>query len=132
MEADTFDYLYEKLAGHTWYVQVLLNRLYESNVSSITTSVVDNVLSEIVDENEATFQTFLRLITPAQAKLLKAIAIEGTVQEIMGQAFIHKHHLGATSTVKSAAKALVEKDLILDFQGNYQVYDRFFALWLKR
>lgn len=132
MDTDTFDYLYEKLAGHTWYVQVLLNRLYESNVSSITTSHVDNVLSEIVDENEATFQTFLRLITPAQAKLLKAIAIEGTIQEIMGQAFIHKHRLGAASTVKSAAKALVEKDLILDLQGNYQIYDRFFALWLKR
>ncbi len=132
IDADTFDYLYEKLAGHTWYVQVLLNRLYESNVPSITTSHIDNVLSEIVDENEATFQTFLRLITPAQAKLLKAIAIEGTIQEIMGQTFINKHRLGATSTVKSAAKALVEKDLILDIQGSYQVYDRFFALWLKR
>ena len=26
----------------------------------------------------------------------------------------------------------VEKELVLDAQGAYQVYDRFFALWLKR
>lgn len=132
MDADTFGYLYDKLAGHTWYVQVVLNRLYESSMSPITTTLVDEVLNSIVDENEATFQTFLRLITPIQAKLFKAIASEGTAHEILGQTFVKKHQLGAVSTIRSAVKGLVEKELVLDFQGFYQVYDRFFALWLKR
>jgi AAA+ ATPase superfamily predicted ATPase len=132
MDATVFDYLYHQLAGHTWYVQMALNRLYESNVPTITTSLIDTVLNEIVDENEATFQTFMRLVTPAQTKLLRAIAKEGSVMQALSHSFINQYNLGATSTIRSAIKTLVEKELLLDTQGAYQVYDRFFALWLKR
>ena len=130
--ANVFGHLYQTLAGHTWYVQMMLNRLYEAGEPSITTALVDQILSGIVDENEATFQTFMRLVTPAQAKLLRAIAREGSVQQALSQSFISQYHLGATSTVRSAIKTLVEKELVLDTQGAYQIYDRFFALWLKR
>lgn len=132
LNADVFGYLYKKLSGHTWYVQVLLNRLYEYSEPLISKEIVEKVLTEIVDENEATFQTFMRLVTSAQAKLLRAIANEETVRQAFSQAFIGKYHLGAVSTVRSAIKTLVEKELVLDVQGAYQVYDRFFALWLKR
>jgi len=131
IEEDVFDYMYQKLFGHTWYIQVLLNRLYEAGVSLIKKDVVDRVLADVVDENEATFQTFMRLISPAQAKLLRAISTEGVVRQVFNQAFMSKYHLGATSTVGSALKALVAKELVLDIQGNYQVYDRFFGHWLK-
>ena len=132
LTTDVFGHIYQTLAGHTWYVQMLLNRLYETGVPSITTTVVDQTLSGIVDENEATFQTFMRLVTPVQAKLLRAVARERSVQQALSQSFISKYHLGATSTVRSAIKTLVEKELVLDTQGAYQVYDRFFALWLQR
>lgn len=132
LNADVFGYLYQELAGHTWYVQMLLNRLYDSGEKLISREVVDKVLTGIVDENEATFQTFMRLVTPIQARLLRAIAREGTVQQALGQSFISQYHLGATSTIRSALNALVEKELVLDVQGAYQVYDRFFALWLKQ
>lgn len=132
LNADVFGYLYQELAGHTWYVQMLLNRLYDSGEKLISREVVDKVLTGIVDENEATFQTFMRLVTPIQARLLRAIAREGTVQQALGQSFISQYHLGATSTIRSALNALVEKEMVLDVQGAYQVYDRFFALWLKQ
>ena len=132
LPAEVFGYLYHILAGHTWYVQMLLNRLYESGEPSISKAVVDKVLMGIVDENEATYQTFMRLVTPAQAKLLRAISREGNVQQAFSQSFISQYGLGATSTIRSAIKTLVEKELVLDAQGVYQVYDRFFALWLKR
>ena len=132
MDATVFNDLYQQLAGHTWYVQMVLNRLYESNVPTITTSHIDTALNEIVDENEATFQTFMRLVTPAQTKLLRAIAKEGSVMQALSHSFINQYNLGATSTIRSAIKTLVEKELLLDTQGAYQVYDRFFALWLKR
>ena len=129
---EVFGYMYQKLTGHTWYVQMLLNRLYESREPLISREVVDKVLTSIVDENEATFQTFMRLVTSTQAKLLRAIAKEKSVQQALGQSFISQHHLGATSSIRSALKTLVEKELVLDAQGAYQVYDRFFALWLQR
>ena len=132
LSAEAFGDMYQKLTGHTWYVQMLLNRLYENGEPLISMDVIDKTLSGIVDENEATFQTFMRLVTPAQAKLLRAIAKEGSVQQALSQSFISQYRLGATSTVRSAIKTLVEKELVLDAQGAYQVYDRFFALWLKR
>lgn len=126
-----FEYIYNRLYGHTWYIQMLLNRLYEGDYNEVTQENVDDLLLKITEENEATYQTFLRLITPGQAKVLKAIAREGSVTELLNQTFIAKHHLGATSSVKSAAKVLVDKELLLDSDNSYQVYDRFFGIWLK-
>lgn len=132
LPAEVFSYLYERLSGHTWYIQMLLNRMYESAVPLFSIDMVNQTINEILNENEATLQTFLRLITPVQAKLLKAIAQERTARKILGQTFIQKYHLGASSTVKSGIKSLVEKEMVLDNLGSYEVYDRFFGLWLTR
>ena len=118
--------------GHTWYVQMVLNRLYESNDKLITTTVVQDTIHSIVQEGEATYQTFLRLVTPFQGRLLRAIACEGTARELLGKKFIDKYRLGAASTVRSAIKSLVDKELIIDLDNNaYEVYDRFFGIWLS-
>ena len=130
IDEETFDYLYTKLSSHTWYVHTLLNRLYETGIETIDKATVDDILADILLENEGTFQTFLRLITPIQAKVLHAVATEGTIKEIQGKAFLTKYQLGAASTVKTAVKSLVGKELLLDNNGEYQIYDRFFGLWL--
>ena len=130
IDEETFDYLYTKLSSHTWYVHTLLNRLYETGIETIDKATVDDILADILLENEGTFQTFLRLVTPIQAKVLHAVATEGTIKEIQGKAFLTKYQLGAASTVKTAVKSLVEKELLLDNNGEYQIYDRFFGLWL--
>ena len=130
IDEESFDYLYTKLSSHTWYVHTLLNRLYESGYGTIDKTTVDDIMAEILLENEGTFQTFLRLVTPIQAKVLYAIASEGTIKEIQGKSFLTKYQLGAASTVKTAVKSLVEKELLLDNNGEYQIYDRFFVIWL--
>lgn len=38
----------------------------------------------------------------------------------------------AASTVVSAVKSLVDKELILDEQGIYSIYDRFFGQYLLK
>ena len=130
IDEETFDYLYTKLSSHTWYVHTLLNRLYETGIETIDKATVDDILADILLENEGTFQTFLRLVTPIQAKVLHAVATEGTIKEIQGKAFLTRYQLGAASTVKTAVKSLVGKELLLDNNGEYQIYDRFFGLWL--
>ena len=132
MAPGAFDHLYQALAGHTWYVQMALNRLYELGKAQLTADDVDLMLRTIVAENEATYHTFLHLITPAQGRLLRAVAHEGTAREILGQTFITTYRLGATSTIKSATKVLVDKELLLQDDDAYQVYDRFFAIWLSQ
>ena len=130
MDQQAFYDAYHRLFGHTWYLQALLNRLYEMNLTHIGKAEIDTVLQEIVKENEATFQTLLRLITPAQRKLLKAVARGGEIAEINGKKFLSFNNLGAASTVNAAAKSLVEKELLLEHHGKYSVYDRFLSLYL--
>ena len=130
MDKNTFEDIYHRLFGHTWYIQVLLNRLYEKGTTYIDKSDTEMVLKEIAMENEATFQTLLRLITPAQRKLLKAVAREGEVAEINGRNFISRNNLGAASTVNASAKSLLNKELLLEHHGKYSVYDRFLAIYL--
>lgn len=129
---EAFNHLYDELSAHTWYVQSILNRLYETNNPVIDTVAVNMAIDETVAENEATFQTFLQLITPLQAKIMKAIAHEGNIEKIQSKDFIQKHNLGAASSVKTGTTALVEKELLLSNEHGYCLYDRFFAQYLRK
>lgn len=64
--------------------------------------------------------------------LLGAIARERLVSSPLSQQFISTHHLPATSSVRTALKALVDKQLVSKIPTGYLVSDRFFAKWLVR
>ena len=127
---EAVQWIYDTVAGHTWYVQMLLNRLY--SYSEVSVLQVQKVLSEILAENEATFFTYCKLLTNKQLALLSAIASETSITEPTASAFISKYGLGATSTVSASLKSLLEKELLFENNGAYFVYDRFFSLWLKK
>ncbi len=131
LDPQAFFHTYDSLMGHTWYIQALLNRLYENGTTVLDNSIIEKTLHEIASENEATFQTLLRLITPAQRKLLKAVAKEGEATEINSKNFLSRNHLGAASTIHAAAKSLVEKELLIETKGKFSVYDRFLAIYLS-
>ena len=42
-----------------------------------------------------------------------------------------KHSLFSQSSVQTSAKLLLDKEIITSENNVYQVYDRFFGLWLK-
>lgn len=62
----------------------------------------------------------------------KAITMEGKATGVTGGAFIKKYGLWSPSSVMSALKALLDKDFVTQEKDAYQVYDKFFALWLRR
>ena len=45
--------------------------------------------------------------------------------------FIAKYGLRATSSVASALKDLIGRDLLYKMPAGYIVYDRFFGMWLR-
>ncbi|MDR0573509.1 MAG: ATP-binding protein [Tannerella sp.] len=128
---EAIDFAYQTVGGHTWYMQMLLNRLYSANENITDTNIVKQLLADILQENETTYQTYCKLITEKQFSLLKAIAAESEVQGPTAAEFIAKYKLGSTSTVSVSLKTLLNKELLLENNGKYLVYDRFFALWLK-
>jgi hypothetical protein len=129
---EAIDFVYEIVGGYTWYMQMLLNRLYSSSEKNIEQTTARLLLSDILQENETTYQTYCKLITEKQRALLKAIALEKEIKEPMAAEFIAKHKLGSTSTVSLSIKTLLKKELLLENNGKYIVYDRFFSLWLEK
>ena len=123
--------LLEFTRHHTYYVQYLCNRLFETGISIITEEVIIEKLTTILQENESYYYGFRNLLTEQQYLLLKAIGKEDGIAQPSSKKFINKHKLGTTSTINSAIKSLLNKELIFKEDGIYKVYDVFFSLWLK-
>ena len=66
-----------------------------------------------------------------QFKLLKSIAREKRINQPFVKEFIQKYHLGTPSTIATALKALLDKELITEENGFYFVQDVFLASWLN-
>ena len=93
---------------------------------------VDEAVNYLLDLYSDNYETQMSQMSERQRTLFRAITAEGTATGITGGAFIRKYRLWSPSSVMSAAKALLEKDLITQEHGAYSIYDQFFALWRLR
>ena len=130
IDEENFAYIYNKVDGQTWYVQDILNRLYQ-NGKEITIPEIDAVVAELVNEQEVAFINYYESLTDNQAALLSAIAKEGAVASVLSQEFISKYGLPATSSVSLALKSLLGREFVYKYNGSYVVYDRFLGIWLR-
>jgi len=117
---------------HTYYVQFLCNRLYGLKDSAITETLVRNTLESILKENEPVYINYRNLLTEYQWKVLMAIAVEGNAKLITSKDFIAKHNLGTPSSVHTAVRALLSKEMIYKEHNDYFVYDVFLERWLEK
>ena len=127
---DIFEKIYNDYNGHTWYVQYILNRIYGYN-SDITPELIDYAKAEIIQELSYSYADLLKAYSAGNIRLLKAIAQEGIVKEILAGSFISKHRLRAASSVSTSLKKLIEKELIYETEDGYIIYDRFMNEWLR-
>ena len=132
VDVDTFTYIYSQADSVTWYVQAILHGIYEHRDEQINKDLVDDVIQELIEEQAMAYQNYCAWLTENQQLLLLAIAKEQIVSSPLSQQFIITHHLPATSSVKTALKALVDKQLISKTPKGFLVSDRFFAKWLAK
>ena len=132
IDESVFSYIYQQSGSVTWYVQAILHGIYEHGSYGITKSLVDEVIQELIEEQAMAYQNYCAWLTENQQMLLLAIASESLVSSPLSQQFISTHHLPATSSVKTALKALEDKQLVSKTPTGYLVSDRFFAKWLVR
>ncbi len=128
---EIFSALYERLEGHTWYMQSILNRLYEMHPEEISQKHINDCILRIINSETDSYQRLFSSLTANQNHLLTAIAQEGTVANINAGAFIGKYKLKTASSVNRALEYLLDKEFVMDTPKGYVVYDKFFALWLK-
>ncbi|MDD4968245.1 MAG: ATP-binding protein [Paludibacter sp.] len=124
--------VYRVFEGHTWYIQNIFNELYAMTEQgeTCTLELVEESVRYRIAMYEPLFQSTLSLLTERQKEILYAIAKEGKAKAVTSAAFIKKHGLLSSSSVQTAIKQLLDKEIITSENSTYQVYDRFFGLWL--
>lgn len=130
LEADVFNAIYDKFDGHTWFVQAMLNRLYGYN-RDVTPELVTYAIEQILSDMSYSYAELMRSYSAGAIRLMKAIAQEGCVKEIMAGDFIEKHKLRAASSVSSSLKKLIDKEMVYQTPNGYIIYNRFLNEWLK-
>jgi len=126
--------VYHQFDGHTWYLQIMFNELFsltEPN-SQCEMLMFDEALTNILSAQEFTFQEILSRLPEKQKEILIAIAHEGKALGVTSSEFVRKYGLRSPSSVQSALRYLIDKDLVTSEKNIFQVYDRFFGIWMKR
>lgn len=136
IHAEALDFICEWTRLHTYYTQVVCNRLFAEELNNITLNTVQLSCSRLLDEQEITFFQYRNLLTSMQWQLLKAIAKQDKLRQPNSKEFLSKNKIGTPSNVQRAIEALMVKEMIYreqDEKGNYyQVYDCFLARWMER
>ena len=130
--ADIIEKTYQRFDGITWYVQRVMNEFFSltPQYGICDETMLDTAIKNILRANEFTYQSLLFQLPIKQKELLMAIAKEGKAQNLTSSAFVKKYRLTSSSSVQSAMKGLLEKNFLTSNLGIYEVYDKFFALWL--
>ena len=128
------DTLFTQFEGVTSYIQRIMNVLFlKTNIGgTCSVEMVNDAISYNLNMASDSYETLLQQIPEKQRNVFLAIATEGKAQNVNSGAFTKKYHLQSPSSVNSAIKGLLDKDLITQQDNAYVVYDKFFALWLRR
>lgn len=132
LSRDVFHAVYQRFDGITLSIQQVLNRLYETSRVVDDVQQVDEAVRHIVVRGSMQYETLVQFLTDNQLLLLKTIAKAGVVRSPQSAEFIKKNELPSPSSVRTALTVLEEKDLVSRDVDGYQVYDRFFAIWLRQ
>ncbi len=131
---DDAERIYNLFKGHTYYVQKTFNEAFadtpEGEVCTLETlrAAIDNMVAS----NDTIFREILSNIPEKQKELLYVIAKDGEAERITSAAFIKRHSLTSASSVQSAMKKLLEKDIITEINKVFSVTDKLFAMWMNR
>lgn len=134
IDKDVITMTYDTFEGITWYIQKIMNKLYDMTDSGQLCSSVmlKEAVQRIVNENSMAYADLLYQLSTRQKELLIAIATERKATEIKGQTFIKKYNLPAPSTIFTTIKSLMDKQLVTCTMGEYEIYDKFLAIWIQQ
>jgi hypothetical protein len=132
ISSETIEAVWKLYDGYTWFVQMIMNELYTltNPGDTCTPDKIATARRNVIMTQEQSYKDLLSNLPPRQKIVLQAIAKEGSVKAVTSQAFVKKHALDSVSTVQSASRVLLEKDIVTADNGQYRVSDFFFGHWL--
>lgn len=133
IEPGDVEKVYDLFKGHTYYIQKAFNEAFADTPagSECTTDTLQRAIEAMVASNDTIFREILSNVPEKQKALLYAIAREGEAERITSADFIRRHSLTSASSVQSAMKKLLEKDMITETGKVFSVTDKLFGMWIN-
>lgn len=132
---DALDFIVSFSKTHTYYTQVICNRLFAKDYSEIDLQTVKFECDALLKEQVNIFFQYRNLLTTKQWNLLIAVAQQDKLRQPTAQDFLSKYKLGNSSGVIRALDSLLKSEMIYkDFDEDgvfYRVYDCFLSRWLE-
>lgn len=128
---EAFDEAYGRFKGVTWYVQSVLNRVWQNGAGLRSVVDVDNAVNDLVEDRSLIFHDLFFSQPEASKALLKAIAVEGLVIAPTGAEFLKRYQLGSASTVASALESLIGKEIVYRTPEGVMIYDQLLSKWIR-
>ena len=134
IDKEVVEQLYDRFEGVTFYLQKVMNVLFMRTAEAGHCSMAElqPAIDYIIDFTQPAYEDLMYQLPEKQSLVLKAISKEGKARQITSGKFAKRHGIVSSSAVQSAVKALLDKDLITQEKGTYQVYDKFLEIWLRR
>lgn len=130
LSRDAFGKVYSMFDGITWYIQTIMNRMYERGSAAVDD--IGLVVDDLLHEKSWEYAALLKSLPAGSVRLLKAVAKAGVAKSLTGGDFIAANSLRGASSVHLALNKLLEDELLYETDDGYVVYDRLFGFWLAR
>lgn len=131
-DAAVFDALYERFEGITWYLQVVLNRVWQMGEGLDRLARIEKAIESIIDDRSDLYHDLLLSQNEGSRLMLLALARERAVKAPTAGTFIAHHGMKAASSASFALNDLRARDLIYETKCGWVIYDRLFGEWLRR
>ena len=131
LSIESADRILDFCRHHTYYVQLVCNRLFARGIKNPDEWYVERLFQEILQENKSVYFNYRKLLTSNQWNLLNGIAKEKGAKKVMSGEFIKRYNLGTPSSVQTSLLALQEKEMVFEEEGRWYVYDVFLSRWLE-
>lgn len=133
IQAGYVEKVYTLFKGHTYYIQKTFNEAFSDTLEGeeCTFDTLQTAIDNMIAANDTIFREILSNIPEKQKELLYAIARDGEAARITSSEFIKRHSLTSASSVQSAMKKLLEKDIITEINKVFSVTDKLFAMWIN-
>lgn len=133
INTETVERVYKLFKGHTYYIQKTFNEAFADTPEGdeCTIEVIKTTIDNLISGNATIFREILSNIPEKQKELLYAIARDGEAGRITSAEFIKRHNLPSASSIQSAVKKLLEKDIVTEINKTYSLTDKLFAMWIN-
>ena len=132
LSSEVFHDIYHRFDGVTRNIQLMLNRLYETEKNVVNLEQVNEAVRYIVNRSSVQYEELIGFFTDNQLSVARAVANEGLVVSPQSNDFARRYDLPSNSSIKTAMDYLIDKDVVCRTPSGYRIYDHFFELWLKR